>query len=245
MAPARSSTKRRRAASVGTNDDNPACSPSSTPPRKRQYRGAGKKKQPPAPDFGEPRYRKLGDSLRQEVSKSLTVECVRHIMELLSAFQVMVAQQVTPPFPTSDIKQVQLRIQFCDQLEQRSDGVRLRARIQRYFELVVLADLFRKAKQAKAMGARSDNITQTFIKDLFPGSDPKTKRSTWTYYKRVGEALLHLVERFGWGVLLFPGINVIGKRFVSMLGEGLPPCANRQSACKGSHPNITATLWPM
>lgn len=94
----------------------------------------------------------------------------------------------------------------------------------------------------KAIGARSDNITQTFIKDLFPGSDLKAKRSTWTYYMRVGEALLHLIERISWGVLLFPGINVIGKRFVLMLSEGLPPCANRQSACKGSRPKITATL---
>jgi hypothetical protein len=201
----RSPRKRRRQDSTGVTNET-----SST----RKCRGPGKKQRAPAPDFNKPEYRELDVKLRQEAFNPLTVEHIHEVVNLLFAFQSKVIPHVPAASQASEVRRAQLRIEFCDELEEKSQGLQLRARVQRYLELVFLADWFRKAKQAKEMGARSDNITDTFIQDLFPGSDLAEKRSTWYYYNRVGESLLCLVERFGWGALVFPGLNLTQKRFV-------------------------------
>lgn len=105
-------------------------------------------------------------------------------VRLLSAFETEVTQQASTASPTSGVRRGQLRIEFCNELEENSQGLRLRARVQRHFELSSLADCYRKAKQVKESGIGSDNITQAFIQDLLPGSDPAGKRSTGDYDNR-------------------------------------------------------------
>jgi hypothetical protein len=187
--------------------------PSHSGPRRR---GPGRKPKEKPPEFEEPRFSAIFERLRLEVCRPKNLNTLQDAWKLYNAFQL---QRVELPsvLPGSKVRQLQCRIEFCDALEKKGDGTAIRARVQRRFELAHLAAEYRKAKEEVQNGGRSDNVNETFKRELFPERDPTERCTIWEYYRQVGEPLLQMVERYGYGALVYPGLNITEKRFVFVI----------------------------
>lgn len=189
-------------------------SPSSvTPGAQRRFRGPGKKKKSPPPDFGNPRYSEIEESLRRHIFEYDGLHGLQDLWKMVNAFRSESTEQVYNMPSDSWIRRLQCRIEFCDALERKGESWLIRATIERRFYMVQLVAEYRKAKEESQASASSDEVAQIFTRDLFPGKDYKDVKSTWDYYLSLGTPLLEAVERYGYGVLLFPLRKATTKRF--------------------------------
>lgn len=188
-----------------------------TPATQRRFRGPGKKKKTTPPDFDIPRFSKIREALRRQIFEYNGLHSLQDLWKMVNAFRSRTAEQVCREPSDSLVGQLQRGIEFCDVLEKKDESLLIRAMVERRFYMVQLIAEYRKAKQEKEAGAGFDNVDEAFKRDLFPGKDAENVRSTWDYYLRCGRPLFAAVERYGYGVLLFPLRKVTNKRFA------LPP----------------------
>ena len=215
-------SKRRRSSVTSTATDGTSDSecitptPESTPTPQKRTRGPGKKRKRGAPAC-EARFRHIHEEPRQEASNPLEVHMVLDTCKLYQAFEPQFFEDVPNDAEGSVVGKIRQRIMFCHTLKRRGSSMVIRAIVQERFELVILAYEFRKAT-AHVSRMVSRKVRRDFIAELFPGKNPE--ETQWDYYWQVGFPLLRLVERYGWGVLVFPTLNMTKKRFVfAILGN--------------------------
>lgn len=210
--------KRKRNIHWGENSSTGSLS-LAAPATQRRFRGPGKKEKSAPPDFGVSRFSEIGETLRRQIFEYNGLHGLQDLWKMVNAFRSSTTEQVYRRPSDSFIQQLQRGIEFCDALEKKGESLLVRAMVERRFYMVQLIAEYRKAKKEKEAVAGFDNVDEAFKRDLFPGKDSEHVRSTWDYYLRRGRPLLAAVERYGYGVLLFPLRRVTNKRFA------LLPCA--------------------
>lgn len=187
-------------------------SSSSSPPRK--FRGPGKKKKAIVPYFEEPRFLNVKEPLRLQVIEYTELKGIQDALKLVEAFECQTVEGVQPEPSASLVRKLKCRLDECDKLEARGYSLAVRAQVERYFNMIqVIAEFFRRKKE-KVEGETDDDIVREFKKELFPEQIPKQAQSSWDYFYRVGKVLFAAVQRYGYGVLVFPLYGVTKKRFV-------------------------------
>ena len=188
------------------------------PTKKRGARGSSKNvTQRVPPDFNEARFdrfkiTKANRKLMLEVSEPVSNTQLENVRELFRAFSIAPALQWSDP-SASRVTQILQRIHYCDQVDRQCHALLIRARVQRWFEYVLLAHEHRIAERA----ARSQQWTGNVIEEmarLRSDMSNEARGDRVEYYLQMGEPLLWLVERYNWGVLAFPGINLTTGRLV-------------------------------
>ncbi|KJZ67945.1 hypothetical protein HIM_12666 [Hirsutella minnesotensis 3608] len=201
---------------------------------KKRCRGPGRKPRPEAPEC-EPRFLIIDEGLRLAVSKPPSSQDVQNFSSLIKTFQCHAAQ-ANEQISTGSSKDIRLRIfkkypDLCFAPETSDRGLEIRTMVQKQFECVLLASEYRKARLSKKAEWRTAGVSRTFSLEIFPDLhvEPRVRYKKMYYYLQVGEPLLRLVERFGWGVLIFPGLNLTLKSiddFVDLVGTCHPNLGN-------------------
>lgn len=182
--------------------------PSTATTKKRRCRGPGKAKKAPGPVFNEPGFASLDESIRSAVFSFKTHEAVLDCKVLVEAFGTEVPVRAALNPADSRVKQLHTCLEHCNALEAAGNCMRTRAAVEWRFYLVELIAEYRRAK-AKTKGSRCD---ESFRKELYPKKEANQAKSAWDYDYRVGEVLLQAVERYGYGVLMFPLHRLTKKR---------------------------------
>ncbi|KJZ70764.1 hypothetical protein HIM_09848 [Hirsutella minnesotensis 3608] len=205
--------KRRRSSVASSTTDETSDSesdtptPEATPAPKKRTRGPSKKPKLQSPACEE-RFLSIYEPLRRETSRPLEVSMALDAHKLCKAFEHETPRDVPIDTKGSLLDRIRQRIEFCDTMIERGNGMVIRGIVQQRFELVNLFYEYRKATENLSKGAER-KARSAFLAELFPGKDPS--KTQWKYYRQVGEPLLRLVERYGWGALIFPGLNMTKK----------------------------------
>ncbi|KAK3177470.1 hypothetical protein K4F52_009761 [Lecanicillium sp. MT-2017a] len=214
-----------------------------SPPLKRhppsikcKFRGRGKKQKTPAPDFNDRRFTRINETLRREISVATPLQGLQSAWRLANALATKAIPQININPSDSRIKQLQCRIEYCDELRVKGNSLSTRAVIEQRFYMVQLMAEYRKAKQA---GTAADDVAAAFQEELFPDKEQRHRRSTWDYYSRVGVTLLNAVERYGYGVLLYPLGKVTKKSLHLLKRESIDDLLDYMESC---HPGLNAML---
>lgn len=209
--------KRRRSSVTSSTTDDTSGSECITPTpepvtaTEKRTRGPSKKTRIETPAC-EARFLSIYEPLRKATSRALQVDMAVDAYKLYQAFEPETMNDLpNDAGEGSVVGKIRQRIEFCELLKGRGSSMVIRATVQQRFELVILAYEYRKATADLSKGA-AQKARRAFIAELFPGKKPSD--TPWRYYWQVGNPLLRLVERYGWGVLVFPTIKMTKKRFV-------------------------------
>lgn len=215
--------RRRSSVASSTTDDTPGnecmtLTPEPVAATEKRTRGPSKKTRIETPAC-EARFLSIYEPLRKETSRALQVDMAVDAYKLYEAFEAETLDMPNDAEEGSVVGKIRQRIEFCELLKRRGSSMVIRGNVQERFELVILAYEYRKATAHLSQRAAQDK-RRGFIAELFPGKDPS--QTPWQYYWQVGKPLLRLVERYGWGALVFPTLNMTKKRFViTALGNSL------------------------
>lgn len=113
----------------------------------------------------------------------------------------------------SRVQRLQWQLQHCDTLETKDYSLPTLTVIQRRFYMVQLMAEYRNATREEHNGDGS-GVIKTFQREMFPELGSQQRQKRWDYFNRTAEPLFQAVQRYGYGVLIFPLRNVTMKRYV-------------------------------
>lgn len=189
-------------------------SPSSSSGPPRRFRGPGKKRKAIVPYFEDSRFLNIKEPLRLQVTEYTELKGMQDALKLVEAFELQTVEGVQPKPSDPLVRKLKCRLDECDKLERKGHSLAIRAQVERYFNMVQVIAEFHRRKSEKADGETDDDIVREFKKELFPEQTPKKAQAAWDYFYRVARVLFETVQRYGYGVLVFPLYGVTKKRFV-------------------------------
>lgn len=211
------SRKRQRTNERETNEKEDASlhdSRSCTPHHQRRSRGRERKKTETGPNLEYRGFLEIEESLHLQVFKYAESDGLQDAWNLVDAFRSQSIEEVQLSPSGSRVKRLKCYLDFCDALEAKGSSLTIRAQVGRRFHMVQTIAELRRRKKRKRKGETITSIVTEFKQELFPGKSPTEAQSSWDYFCRVGNVLLKSVERYGYGVLVFPLCGASNRRFV-------------------------------
>ena len=182
---------------------------------KPKVRGPGRKQKTPVPDFNEERFANIFEPLRREISEYTLVNGLQDAWRVVDALRWPDPEAAKLDKSLSRVQRLQWQLQHCDTLETKDYSLPTLTVIQRRFYMVQLMAEYRNATKEEHKGDGS-GVVKTFQREMFPELDSQQRQKRWDYFNRTAEPLFQAVQRYGYGVLIFPLRNVTMKRYVRL-----------------------------
>lgn len=168
----------------------------------------------------------LDESIRRQVYNFTPRDALHECKIFIDAFHTETIVTVDISTVHSRLKQLHACMEHCNALEAVGNGMRIRAVVEWRFYLVQLIVEYRKAKAEREVGIRSDDVNDTFRRELYPKKNASQAKSAWEYDYRIGEILFDAVQRYGYGALIFP-LHRLTKKRLEIRGILLLFCTNQ------------------
>lgn len=165
----------------------------------------------PVPDFNEERFANIFEPLRREISEYTLVNGLQDAWRVVDVLRWPDPEGAKLDKSLSRVQRLQWQFQRCDTLETKDYSLPTLAVIQRRFYMVQLMVEYLNAIRE---GHKGSGAIKTFQREMFPGLGSQQRQKRWDYFNRTAEPLFQAVQRYGYGVLIFPLRNVTMKRYV-------------------------------
>ncbi|EJP61009.1 transposase-like protein [Beauveria bassiana ARSEF 2860] len=151
------------------------------------------------------------EPLRREISEYTLVNGLQDAWRVVDALRWPDPDVAKLDKSLSRVQRLQWQLQRCDTLEIKDYSLPTLTVIQRRFYMVQLMAEYRNATREVHNGDGS-GVIETFAREMFPELGSQQRQKRWDYFQQTAEPLFQAVERYGYGVLIFPLRNVTMKR---------------------------------
>ena len=175
------------------------------------FRGPGRKEKTPAPDFNDERFTNISEQLRREIANYNLTKGFQDAWKVGDGLRGLHLGTAKVDTSLSRVQALQHEIQHCDLPDAKYYGLPTLSTIKQRFHMVQLMAEYQKAAAANHKGDKS-GILKTFQRKIYAEQSSEQRRKSWDYFNRTAWPLFKAVERYGYGVLIFPLHNVTMKR---------------------------------
>ncbi|PQK15639.1 hypothetical protein BB8028_0005g11510 [Beauveria bassiana] len=205
---------------------------------KPKVRGPGRKQKTLVPDFNEERFANIFEPLRREISEYTLVNGLQDAWRVVDALRWPDPEAANLDKSLSRVQRLQWQFQHCDTLDTKDYSLPTLTVIQRRFYMVQLMAEYRNATREEHNGDGS-GVIKTFQREMFPELGSQQRQKRWDYFNRTAEPLFQAVQRYGYGVLIFPLRNVTMKSLQRLRRESISDLLDYMRMC---HPAVDIVL---